>query len=180
MLRRAARTLRSGGIVAYPTEAVFGLGCDPLNPDAADRLMQLKGRAASKGFILVGSDYHQLSPFVAEPDADRMRRIVETWPGPHTWVFDAAADTPWWLTGGRTSIAIRVTSHPATAALCDAFGGAIVSTSANRAGQKPARSPLAVRRLLAGGVDAILHDSLGGLDRPTIIQDARTGTLLRT
>ena len=179
MIRQAARTLRLGGIVAYPTEAVFGLGCDPLNPNAADRLIQLKGRAASKGFILVGSHYQHLSPFVAEPDADRMRRIVETWPGPHTWVFEAAADTPWWLTGGRTSIAIRVTSHPATAALCNAFGGAIVSTSANRAGLPPARTPLAVRCQLPGTVDFILHDSLGGLDRPTLIQDARTGATLR-
>ena len=179
LLRQAARALRAGGIVAYPTEAVFGLGCDPLDPVATERLLELKGRAVHKGLILVGADYRQLAPFVTEPDADRMRRVTGSWPGPHTWVFDAAADAPWWITGGRNTLAVRVTAHPVAAALCRAFGGAIVSTSANRAGMAPARSPLALRRQLPRGIDLILHGGLGGLHQPTTIQDARTGATIR-
>lgn len=178
-LRRAALVLRAGGIVAYPTEAVFGLGCDPLNPGAVERLLTLKGRAAAKGFILVGADYAQLAPYVSSPEANLMRRVMQSWPGPHTWVFDATAATPWWLTGGRDTIAVRVTAHPAAAALCRAFGGALVSTSANRSGLQPALSPLAVRRQFTSGVDLIVHENLGGLARPTSIRDARSGVTLR-
>jgi len=180
LLRIAARALHDGGIVAYPTEGVFGLGCDPLNPDAVDRLLQLKGRPANKGLILLGSSFRQIAPYVAEPGAEQMKRVVKTWPGPHTWVFDAADDTPWWITGGRETVAVRVTAHPEAAALCEAFGGAIISTSANRAGMPPARTPLAIRHQLPGEIAVTLHGNLGGLNRPTTIQDARTGRTLRT
>ena len=178
-LRRAALLLRAGAIVSYPTEAVFGLGCDPLNPRAVEQLLALKGRAAAKGFILIGADYAQLAPFVSNPDSNLMRRVMQSWPGPHTWVFDAAAAAPWWLTGGRDTIAVRVTAHPAAVSLCRSFGGALISTSANRSGLPPARSPLGVRRQFAAGVALILHDTLGGLAHPTSIRDARSGVTLR-
>lgn len=178
-LRLAARALRAGGIVAYPTEAVYGLGCDPLRADAVARLIALKGRPSAKGLILIGAGLAQLAPFVNAPGNGMMRRVMASWPGPHTWVFDAAPDAPRWLTGGRDTIAVRVTAHPAAAALCRAFGGALVSTSANRTGLPPARSPLSVRRQIPRGIDVILHADLGGLARPTAIQDARTGRFLR-
>lgn len=179
-LRRAAATLRHGGILAYPTEAVYGLGCDPLNPVAVDRLLTLKGRAAAKGLILIAAEFDQLAPFVRLPDAARMAIVEAGWPGPNTWIFDAAEAAPWWLTGGRDSIAVRVTAHPGAAALCLAFGGALVSTSANRSGLSPARSPLAVRRHFGERLDFILNGPLGGAGRPTPIRDARTGATLRT
>lgn len=178
-LRLAVRALRAGGIVAYPTEAVYGLGCDPLRAGTVERLLALKGRASAKGLILIGAEFAQLAPFVSEPGNDLMRRVTASWPGPHTWVFDAAPGVPWWIRGRHGTVAVRVTAHPVSAALCRAFGGALVSTSANRAGLPPARSPLAVRRQIPRGVDAILHAELGGLARPTTIQDARTGLLLR-
>lgn len=178
-LRLAVRALHAGGIVAYPTEAVYGLGCDPLRAGAVQRLLELKGRPSAKGFILIGARFDQLAPFVGEPANEQMRRVMESWPGPHTWVFDAAPDVPRWLTGGRNTVAVRVTAHPVAAALCQAFGGALVSTSANRTGLPPARSPLAVRRQIPGGINVILHAQLGGLAKPTAIQDARTGALLR-
>jgi L-threonylcarbamoyladenylate synthase len=178
-LRLAGRALRAGGIVAYPTEAVYGLGCDPLRADAVARLIALKARPPAKGLILIGAEFAQLAPFVKAPGNATMRRVMASWPGPHTWVFDAAPDVPRWLTGGRGTIAVRVTAHPAAAALCRAFGGAMTSTSANRAGLPPARSPLSVRRQIPRGIDVILHAELGGLARPTTIQDARSGHLLR-
>ena len=178
-LRLAAHTLHTGGIVAYPTEAVYGLGCDPLRAETVMRLLALKGRAPAKGLILIGAGFDQLAPFVSTPANNQLRRVMASWPGPHTWVFEAAPDIPWWLSGGRDTIAVRVTAHPTAAALCRAFGGALVSTSANRTDLPPARSPLAVRRQIPRGIDAILHAALGGLERPTTIQDARTGALLR-
>ena len=107
-LRQAARALRHGGIIAYPTEAVYGLGCDPLNAAAVLRLLTLKNRPMDKGLILIASDFQQLIPFVRTPDADIMRRINATWPGPVTWLLPAKAETPAWLCGAHDTLAVRV------------------------------------------------------------------------
>ena len=143
-------------MVAYPTEAVYGLGCDPLNEAAFARLLALKQRP--------------------EPMLQRLR---QTWPGPVTWIVPAAPGVPAWLTGGRDTIAVRVTAHSMAAALCRAFGGALVSTSANRSGEEPARSAEEVRRQFGDRLDDILVGPLGGLERPTRICDARTGATIR-
>ena len=177
-LHRAVRVLRAGGVIAYPTEAVYGLGCDPLNRQAVDRLLAIKQRPLSKGLILIASRFDQLAPFVQRlPDALR-RRLDETWPGPVTWLLPANPATPRWLRGEHASLAVRVTAHPLAAALCDSFGGAIVSTSANPSGRPPARSALQVR-LRCPGVDLVMHGATGGLMRPTAIRDAITGRVLR-
>ena len=133
-IQQAARYLKQGGIIAYPTEGVFGLGCDPWNMKAVKRLLHIKQRPASKGLILIASDPDQLLPYVADiPD-----KALDTWPGPVTWILPTEAGVPYWLTGKHHTIAVRVTAHPVAAALCKAFGGAMVSTSANRSGQRPA------------------------------------------
>ena len=129
-LRNAARCLRTGGIVAYPTEAVWGLGCDPLNGESVARLIDLKRRAPEKGLILIASSTEQILPFVAVCDDSEIVIATKTWPGPHTWIFPAAAETPFWLTGGRDTIAVRVTAHPVASALCNAFGGDQMKTFA--------------------------------------------------
>lgn len=179
ILRRTAHALRDGEVVAYPTEAVFGLGCDPLNPAAVLRLLALKQRPRSKGLILIASEFAQLQPFV-EPATAAMRVHFEsTWPGPVTWVMPAPNDTPDWLRGDHDSLAVRVTAHPLAAALCEAFGGAIVSTSANASGRPPARTALQAR-LRCPGVDRILAGPTGGADRPTTIRNAVTGEVIRT
>lgn len=180
-LRRAAGILDEGGVLAYPTEAVYGLGCDPLNPVAVYRLLALKRRPASKGLILIAPDLSQLVPFV-DLDAlspERLAEVQGSWPGPHTWLLPTRAGIPNWLTGAHTRIAVRVTAHPLAAALCAAWGGALVSTSANRAGQRPARTALQVRRCLPKGLDLILHGPCGGAARPTSIRDAVTGAPIR-
>jgi L-threonylcarbamoyladenylate synthase len=177
-MREAARCVRAGGLIAYPTEAVFGLGCDPANRDAVRRLIRLKRRAAAKGLILIAADVDQLSPWVRWLGPSRMAEILASWPGPYTWVLPAAPGVPEWLTGGRASLAVRVTSHPLAAALCQACHTALVSTSANLAGHPPAHSALQVR-LRCPGVDRILHGPLGGLQRPSVIRDGATGRVLR-
>ncbi len=179
LLRCTVRALRSGGVIAYPTEAVWGLGCDPLNGAAVARLLQLKRRAPGKGLILIAHDYNALRPFLAPLDKALEQRVDASWPGPVTWLLPAARDLPAWLTGGRKNVAVRVTAHPLARALCEHFGGAIVSTSANPSHRKPARSALRVRRYFGKRVEALLPGATGGLARPTEIRDASTGRVLR-
>ncbi len=176
-LRRAARIIDQGGVVACPTEAVYGLSCDPLNPAAVLRLLRLKQRPADKGLILIASDIEQLRPF-ALLQCKGMEAVRESWPGPVTWLLPARPGLPWWINGGRDTVACRVTAHPPAAALCRAAGRALISSSANRAGRPPARSPLQVR-LRCPGTDALLCGKLGKLNRPTPIRDLRTGRQYR-
>lgn len=179
-LRAARRKLFAGGIVAYPTEAVYGLGCDPLNPEAVMRLLELKQRPWQKGMILIASSQSQLRPFLQPIDATIQQKLDASWPGPVTWLLEAKPEVPYWLRGEHRTLAVRVTAHPLAAALCDTFGGPLVSTSANLAGHEPARAPLTVRRELGEKVDYILHGALGGNDKPTEIRDAQTGRIVRT
>jgi L-threonylcarbamoyladenylate synthase len=178
-LRQAVHVLRSGGLIAYPTEAVYGLGCDPLDAEAVLRLLQLKRRPWQKGVILIAAEQAQLEPYLLPLDETLRARIEPSWPGPDTWLLPARPETPWWLCGEHETLAVRVTAHPVAAALCRAFGGPLVSTSANRAGQAPARSPLAVRTVFGDEVDLIIHAPLGGAERPTRIRDGRSGEIVR-
>ncbi|WP_260294569.1 L-threonylcarbamoyladenylate synthase [Sedimenticola hydrogenitrophicus] len=178
-LREAARCFRRGGLIAYPTEAVYGLGCDPLNESAMEALLALKQRPAEKGVILIAADFEQLRPFV-KPLADPlMQPILASWPGPHTWLLPAADWLPFWLTGVHSSLAVRVTALPLAAALCRACDSPIVSTSANRSGQHPARSALQVRLRLGSRVDCLLHAPLGGSRAPSTIRDGASGRVIR-
>lgn len=179
-LRQAARVLRAGGIVAYPTEAVYGLGCDPFAADAVMRLLALKRRHWEKGLILIAADRNQLTPFILPLDGTISARLDKTWPGPITWLVPSRPDVPSWLKGSHDTIAVRVTAHPVAAELCRVFGGALVSTSANVSGRPPARSALDVRRIFDQHVDYVIHGPLGGQERPTEIRDARTGAIVRS
>lgn len=178
-LRLARRVVDAGGIVAYPTEGVYGLGCDPLNAEAVARLLAIKQRDAARGFILIASKREQLSPYLEPLPEAVERNVAETWPGPVTWILPAAAGVAPELTGGRDTIAARVTAHPLVRALCGTCDRALVSTSANLSGRPAARSALQVRRRLGGAVDFVLSGPLGGRSRPTEIRDATTGLILR-
>lgn len=174
-LQEAARVLKRGGIVAYATEYCFGLGCDPQNRDAVLRLLRLKRRPVKKGLIVLAAEPAQLAPYVAEIPP----HVAATWPGPHTWLLPARATVPNWIIGRHDRIAVRVTAHPQAAALCRAAGMAIVSTSANRAGETPARTDRDVMRRLGRLVDYVLPGSVGAAPAPTPIRDAISGSLIR-
>ncbi|MDD3761819.1 MAG: Sua5/YciO/YrdC/YwlC family protein [Nevskiales bacterium] len=176
--RQAVQALSDGDIVACPTEAVWGLSCDPLDRGACLHLMDLKRRDWRKGLILVAAEFEQLPLFVELPSNNAMRRATATWPGPATWVFPAAPDAPWWLTGDHDGIAVRVTAHPVLRELCQAFGP-LVSTSANRSGRPPARRISEVRLQFGRELGAIVPGALGGLAKPTTIRDVMTGHILR-
>lgn len=179
-LRQAVHCLAAGGLLAYPTEAVYGLGCDPLNPDAVMGLLALKQRPMAKGLIVVASHWEQLSPFVLPLTARQQQRMLADWPGPVTWVVPCHPDTPQWLRGDHDSLAVRVSAHETVTALCAAWGGPLVSTSANLSGRPPCRSALAVRRQFGAQIDYVLPGPLGDRARPTRIHDARSGRVLRS
>ncbi len=178
-LTQAARHVKAGGIIAYPTEAVYGLGCDPRDGAAVLRLLALKQRSLAKGLILIAARFEDLQPFIAPLPAETRSKVRKSWPGPVTWLLPATPEVPYWLRGSHAALAVRVTSHPLAAALCRACGGVLVSTSANISGRPPARSALAVRRCFGAGIDYVLSGALGGFDKPTPIIDGRSGRVVR-
>jgi len=175
----AAQCLREGAIIAYPTEAVYGLGCDPQNERAVRRLLALKQRPASAGLILIGDRYEQFLPYIAAISPEEHNRAFSAWPGAVTWLFPRASGVPDWLAGRHQTIAVRLTAHSACRALCSAFGGAIVSTSANPRGEPPARSVQTVLAYFGGELAGILEGELGDSERPSEIRDLATGRIIR-
>lgn len=178
---RAIARVRAGGIVAYPTEAVWGVGCDPFDADAVRRLLALKQREEAKGLILVAGDVAQLDGLV-DWDAlprDRSDAVHASWPGPHTWIVPATARVPRWITGVHDGVAVRVSAHPLVVALCRAHGGVLVSTSANTAGAPAPRRREDLEPAIVAGCDGLVDGDTGDLAAPTGIRDARSGATLR-
>lgn len=178
-LRSAVSTLELGGVLAYPTEAVWGLGCDPFDESAVRKLLALKQRPMAKGLILIAATIEQVEPYLTQLTPAERRQVLSSWPGPHTWVVPVDDKVPVWVKGEHASVAIRVSAHPPVQSLCKAFGGPIISTSANKAGKKPANNPLQIVCVFGNGVDYILPAALGGNLKPSQIRDARTGAILR-
>ncbi|MEX1828117.1 L-threonylcarbamoyladenylate synthase [Luteibacter sp. CQ10] len=177
----AAALLRAGGVLAYPTEAVYGLGCDPHDQAAFARLFALKERPATQGVLLIAADFEQVQPYIdlaAVPDAV-LAQARASWPGPNTWVFPRSARVPDWVAGAHAGIALRVTAHEPAALLCRAFGAPLVSTSANPHGEPPARDVATLERYFGDRLDGAMDAPLGGLDRPTVIRDALSGAIIR-
>jgi L-threonylcarbamoyladenylate synthase len=176
---RAARIVLAGGVVAYPTEAVYGFGCLTNDRAAVLRVLAIKRRSWRKGLLVIGSDLEQLERLAVLPPEPRRSEIIAGWPGPVTWVLPARPHVPRWLSGGRGTIAVRLTDHPIAARLCARIGEAIVSTSANVSRRPPLREARLVRRTLGRAVDYVLAGEVGGLANPTMIKDGRTGRILR-
>lgn len=171
--------MRDGGILACPTEGVWGLACIASNDDAVQRTIDLKERSATKGLIIIGADYAQVSPLLATPEPAWKSRMDSSWPGPMTFVAPAARDVSPLLTGGRLTLAVRVSDHPVLAALTRQLGEPIVSTSANLSGERPLKTAAAIRRVFGDRIDGIVAGELGGRRKPTDIMDVRTGRRLR-
>lgn len=176
---RAARTLADGGLIAYPTEGVYGLGCLPGEKRTVYRLLRVKRRSWRKGLILIAADLAQLEPLIVLPKGDLLAQILASWPGPVTWVLRARRSVPAWLSGGRETLAVRVTAHPLAMRLCNRLNSPLVSTSANRSGRPPLTRALQVRRELGTELDDLLVGPLGSLAQPTTIRDGLTGRILR-
>lgn len=178
VIRQTAKLIHAGAVIGYPTEAVYGLGCHPLDYDAVLRILDIKQRSISKGLILIAADFRQLRPYVADAPADKLQKAFDSWPGPHTWLFPKNPATPFWLTGDYDTIAVRVSAHPVVQKLCMASGTALVSTSANRSQQQPARSALECH-LKCPEVDFIVSGDVNRNARPSTIKDLLTDTPIR-
>jgi L-threonylcarbamoyladenylate synthase len=167
--------LKDGEVVAYPTEGVWGIGCDPSNEEALKKLISLKKRSRGKGFILIGSELLHFKKY-AEVE-DNKTKLMSKWPGPHTWIVPALEISPL-LSGGKKTIALRLSEHKETVNICNAFGGAIVSTSANKEGDKTPSSPEEIKEIFPG--IKVMHGELGGLNKPSKIEDLVTGKVIRS
>ena len=178
-LQAAVDALRRGGVIACPTEAVWGLSCDPENPGAVAHLLALKGRSAAKGLILVAAIADQLDFLLADLPAELRQTLAAGWPGPVTWLVPHRGRVPGWISGEHATVAVRVSAHPVVSALCTAWGGPLVSTSANVAGARPAREAFQVRRFFGARLDCVLPGRVGANGRPTSIRDLISGQFIR-
>ncbi|KUJ83074.1 tRNA threonylcarbamoyladenosine biosynthesis protein RimN [Microbulbifer flavimaris] len=178
-VRFAARAIAAGAVIAHPTESVWGLACDPFNRDAVERLLQLKNRPVAKGLILVSGDSDDFGGLLDNLSAEQRQKMTESWPGPVTWLVPHFGLVPPWISGDHHSVALRCTDHPFTAALAHAFGGPIVSTSANPGGCQPARSKYQVLRYFGDSLDFVGGGATGGRQSPSEIRDLVTGQVIR-
>ncbi|SFQ37323.1 L-threonylcarbamoyladenylate synthase [Enterovibrio norvegicus] len=180
-VEQCVKALSQGGVIAYPTEGVFGVGCDPDNAQAIQALLNVKERDRAKGLILIAADLAQLDGYIdmSRLSEETQADVLASWPGPVTWVMPAGKKITDWVSGQFDTVAVRVSDHTDVQALCTAFGKPITSTSANLSGEEPCRSVEEVDAQLGDRVACILEGKTGGLERPTEIRDARSGKVLR-
>ncbi|WED23335.1 threonylcarbamoyl-AMP synthase [Vibrio sp. JC009] len=180
-LKQAVQALVDGEVIAYPTEGVFGVGCDPDNKSAIQKLLDIKQRPIEKGLILIAANYEQLIPYIDESQlsAEQLKEIHSTWPGPVTWVMPVSKKVTDFVSGQFDSVAVRVTDHPLVRELCHAFGKPVTSTSANLTGQPPCMTTEEVVDQLGETGVVILDGKTGGRDKPSEIRDARSSKVLR-
>ena len=180
----AAAWLKDGQVLAYPTEAVWGLGCDPYNGQAFHQILELKQRPIEKGVILLAAHLSQVEHLLQDLTEEMREKVIESWSNDSpperatTWLLPANAEIPDWIKGQHPKVAVRVTNHPLCVALCQAFGGFIVSTSANPAGMEPARSLQDAIRYFDQNLN-YLNGDLGLSQQPSRIIDAVSGTIIR-
>jgi len=177
-IRAAAKAIKNQGVIAYPTESVFGLGCLPLSESAVSKLLHLKRRPAEKGLILIASKLAQLENFTILSDADREKINAQN--TATTWLVNKSELTPEWISGKHKKVAIRVSKHPIVSALCDEVGGTIVSTSANTSTAKAAANILQVRQYFPVELDYYLAGETGDIISATPIIDIETMDTIRS
>ena len=179
-IQLACQNLKQGNVIAYPTEAVWGLGCDPHSEAAVGRILRLKNRPVHKGLILVSGSIDQFEPLLNKLSREHRGKLSNSWPGHITWLvpeYDGLI--PKWIKGDHQSVAIRVSGHPIVQELCSAFGGPIVSTSANEAGEEEIRSRLILEDKFAGKIAGIVDGDLGQAAKPSEIRDLLSGKAIR-
>lgn len=181
-IKQAAEVFFQGGILAYPTEAVFGLGCDPDNKVAIKQLLALKQRPVNKGLILLASNYSQLLPYINDSAITEEQRfcVLSRWPGAITQILPADKQISPLLCGDFDSIAVRITNHPDVVALCERINKPIISTSANLSGQAPAITWQQIVEKLNDKVDFIIKSKTSGLLKPSTIINGLTGEVFRS
>jgi L-threonylcarbamoyladenylate synthase len=178
-IESAVAVLKQGGIIAYPTEAVFGLGCDPDDDAALNRLLSLKQRPAEKGLIIIAASLEQLKPYIKPLTEDQKHKLLASWPGRVTWLIPVKQNVSRLLVGQHDSIAARVTAHPVASELCNQYGKPLVSTSANLSGLEPARTVSEVKKQFANNVDFIVDGEVDLTGKPSEIRDLISDKVIR-
>jgi L-threonylcarbamoyladenylate synthase len=180
-LRIAADIIAEGGVIAYPAEACFGLGCDPNNNAALARVRLLKSRSLDQGFILVSDSLERLLGYIDWPSLkpDQRELVMASWPGPVSWLIPAGGQAGSELTGCHDTLAVRVSAFKPLRDLCAATKTALVSTSANLHGKPPLKTAADVAGEFGEQIDYIIDAPIQGLDKPSQIIDIRTRTTIR-
>ena len=178
-IAKAARIVFEGGVIAYPTEGVWGLGCDPFNPLAVGRILAMKQRPEHKGLILLASDLDQLGSATRMLKKNELDQLLSNPGYPITWLIPDNGSVPTWITGGTATLAVRITRHPLVASLCNRLGSAIVSTSANPGGRPAARNSLRVRQYFRDSIDYLLPGPLEQGGGASEIRHLRSGKVIR-
>ena len=173
----ARQFLRQGKIIAYPTEAIYGLGCDPFNKTAVEALLALKMRPVDKGLIILIADWAQLTSLISPVSEELLAPVRASWPGPVTWIFPKSSAIPDWLSGSHDTIAIRMSAHPIAHGL--SIEGPVVSTSANISDHPTARNQAELSMQFPWGIGAFMQGGLGDAKQPSAIYDVLTGKRLR-
>ncbi|HJN52061.1 MAG: L-threonylcarbamoyladenylate synthase [Pseudomonadales bacterium] len=174
-----SKILWQGGIIAYPTEAVWGLGCIPNNLEGVLRILALKKRSMDKGVILVAADISQFDRYLEGLSTQALDHLQSEWPGPVTYLVEDNGTAPDWVVGDNNKVALRVSDHPVVKAICTAARSALVSTSANPSGRKPARNTYWVRKYFCGQLDMIFPGQLGDRSHASEIRDLASNRILR-
>lgn len=181
VVQMAAEKVHQGGVIAYPTEAVWGLGCDPWSREAVYHLLDIKARPVEKGMILVAASETQIKPLLESLSAAQRATLSQHWPGPYTWLMpDIDHWVPNWVKGRFDTVAVRISDHPVVQALCAATGHPLVSTSANRTGEPPLLTEDALQQQFGSVVDCIVSGQTGSLNTPSEIRDLQTGQVIRS
>ena len=180
-IRIATRCVLAGGVIAYPTESCFGLGCDPGNEAAIKSLLKIKQRSAQQGLILVAAEAQQLDSYVLWDRLNAVQRakVNSTWPGPVSWLIPASASCSPLLRGMHRSLAVRVPAFKLVRDLCRSSQMPLVSSSANRHGEPMLTTAAEVGTQLGGEIDYIIDQPVQGQSQPSQIIDAMTQKILR-
>ncbi len=175
-IARAAEVIRAGGVVAYPTETVYGLAVNPFCAEAVERLFAVKERDPRNPVLLIVADSIQLAEVVAEVTPAAAACIARFWPGPLSLLFPKSPRLPLNLTAGHAKVCVRQTSCETARALCLAAGCALTSSSANLSGRPPART---ADEAALPGVDVLLDAGELAPSTPSTVFDPDTATVLR-
>lgn len=177
--RALSAHLKRGGLIAYPTESCYGLGCDPDNRRAVLRLLKLKRRPQHKGLILIASHYHQVARYLQPLTLAEQEKLKNDGALVITNLMPARTSSPRWLRGAHDTLAVRFTAHPPAKQLCRAAGSALVSTSANRSGQQSVKTYAECQRLFGKEV-WVLKGAVGKRKQPSTIRAWLGGKIVRS
>ena len=176
-IEKASKIILNGGVIAYPTEGVFGLGCLPNNYEAVYRILKIKKRDINNGLIVIASKLEQLNGWtdLTSSEVNRIKNESEI----VTWIVKKTNLVPAWVSGEHNSIAIRLTRHPTASAICNASGSALISTSANISGEGPTNNQKELRKQFCDIVDYIVPGECDMKVGSSMIKIIETGKIIR-